>query len=71
MTLAGGGLLYETVVGGMPEQLIALSDSEFMLGNQVRVAFERDAKGGMRIRARLPDGGTTTFARVSAGNSPG
>ena len=71
VTVSGERLMYETIIGGMPEQLIALSDTEFMLGNQVRVTFERDAKGGMQVRARLPDGGTTTFARVGAANAPG
>jgi hypothetical protein len=70
VTLAGERLMYETIAGGMPEPLLALSDTEFMLSNQVRVIFERDPKGGTKIRAIMPDGATLTFARVGPASAP-
>jgi retinol-binding protein 3 len=67
VTVANGALMYATSAGAMPERAVALDDSTFMLSTLSRITFEHDAQGQVRIRATLPDGSTTTFARRSGG----
>lgn len=63
VTIVGGRLTYETA-GGAPEQAVALSDSAFALSSQVRLVFEFDAQGKVRLRMVNPDGTVAMFARV-------
>jgi hypothetical protein len=67
VTVMNGALMYATSAGAMPEQAVAIDDSTFMLSTLSRITFEHDAQGQMRIRATLPDGSTTTFARRPGG----
>jgi predicted HAD superfamily phosphohydrolase len=65
VSVRGGTLYYRTNANAMPEAAVALSDSTFALSTLARLHFERGADGTMRIRAALPDGGTSVFGRVS------
>jgi hypothetical protein len=65
VSIRGGTLYYRTTATAMPEPAVALSDSTFALSSLVRLNFERVGNGSMRIRAALPDGGTTIIGRVS------
>lgn len=63
VTVANGALMYATSAGAMPEPAVAIDDSTFILSTLNRITFERDDRGQVRIRATLPDGSSTTFAR--------
>jgi len=68
VSVVGNTLMYAPTPNALPEAAIPLSDSSFILSsNLARITFEKDQQGQTRIRAALPDGGSTTFARVSPG----
>lgn len=66
VTVEGSRLLYQFQPGVPPEAAVALSDSVFALASQVRLVFELDERGNVRLRGVGPDGSALTFARVGA-----
>jgi hypothetical protein len=69
IALENGALTYRRDGSRPPRPMIAISDSAFVLNSAIRVAFERDANGAMRMVQTLADGSLFVIPRV--GDVPG
>ena len=62
VAVSGGKLTYTSRAGAPADTLVAISDSEFAIGER-RIGFEKTAKG-VQMRVSAPGRGALTYSRV-------